>query len=286
MNTGLPFKGKRAHVTSSFLKAALERGAEQFKWKERVARPKRSGTRLRGVGVASSCYVGGSKGFDGLLVITPEGRVRFHSGIGNLGTWAVIDVHRAGAEVLGVPWDLCDVVWGDTSKGMPYTCISGGSQTTHAMTRAAYAVGLATRDRLKEVAAKTHGGAPENYDVVNGNVIRKGGEQVMNFADAAKKAIEIGGLYDGHQPPDDVNAATKQAISMLAGQGLVVAARDNFPRDGDTYSYVASFAEVEVDVETGKYYLTDFLVYSDVGTVVHPTSFGGQVTWAVSTSWA
>ena len=55
-------------------------------------------------------------------MITPEGRVRFHSGIGNLGTESVIDVHRAAAEVLDVPWDACDVVWGDTSKILPYTC--------------------------------------------------------------------------------------------------------------------------------------------------------------------
>ena len=36
----------------------------------------------------------------------------------------MMDVHRAGAEVLGVPWESCDVVWGDTSRIMPYTCAS------------------------------------------------------------------------------------------------------------------------------------------------------------------
>ena len=44
-----------------------------------------------------------------------------------------------------------------------------------------------------------------------------------------------------------------------------------------TYSYVASFAEIEVDVETGKYYIVDFLAYADVGTVIHPRALGGQV---------
>ena len=66
-------------------------------------------------------------------------------------------------------------------------------------------------------------------------------------------------------------------MAALAGQGLVVAARDNYPRDGMTHSYVASFAEVEVDVETGKYYIVDFLAYADVGTVIHPRALGGQV---------
>ncbi len=274
---GPPSHGKRAHATSCFLKQALDQGAEQFKWQERVARPRRMGSKVRGVGVSLSTFHGGTIGFDGLLVITPEGRVRFHSGIGNLGTESVMDVHRAGAEVLGVPWELCDVVWGDTSKIFPYTCASGGSQTTHAMTRAAFAVGTECKRKLKEVAAKSLGGKPEDYEVNNARVFRKGGGAGMSLAQAAHKAIELGGIYDGHEAPDDVHKVTKAAVTALAGQGLVVAARDKAPRDGDTFSYVASFAEVEVDVETGKYFITDFLAYGDVGTVLHPHSLGGQM---------
>jgi xanthine dehydrogenase molybdenum-binding subunit len=66
-------------------------------------------------------------------------------------------------------------------------------------------------------------------------------------------------------------------MAALAGQGLVAAAKDNYPRDGQTYSYVASFTEVEVDIETGKYYIVDFLAYADVGSVIHPRALGGQV---------
>jgi CO/xanthine dehydrogenase Mo-binding subunit len=270
-------EGKRNYTTSCFMRMALERGAEQFKWQERLALPKRTGSLARGLGVSLSCYVGGTIGFDGLIVITPEGRVRFHSGIGNLGTESVIDVHRAGAEVLGVPWELCDVVWGDTSRIMPFTCVSGGSQTTHAMTRAAYAVATECKQKLKEVAAKSLGGNAEDYEVAGGRVSRKGGGAGLSLAQAAQKAIVLGGIYDGHEAPSDVNKRTKAAVAALAGQGLVVAAKDNHPRDGDTYSFVASFAEVEVDVETGKYNLTDFLAYGDVGTVLHPHSLGGQM---------
>src|ERR1700681_199984 len=175
---GPPIQGKLQYATSAFLKEALDRGAEQFKWKERVARtPKRIGSKVRGVGVSLSCYVGGTIGFDGLLVIGPDGRIRFQSGIGNLGTESVIDVHRVAAEILGVPWESCEVVWGDTSKNFPYTCVSGGSQTTHAMTRAAHAVGMETKKRLQEIAASSLGGKAEDYDVGNERGFRKGGGQ-------------------------------------------------------------------------------------------------------------
>src|ERR1700678_2563599 len=275
---GPEVKGKHQYATSAFLKEALDRGAEQFKWQARVARtPKRIGTKVRGVGVSLSCYVGGTTGFDGLLVITPDGRVRFQSGIGNLGTESVVDVHRAGAEVLGVPWEKCDITWGDTAKNLPFTCVSGGSQTTHAMTRAAYATAMDAKRKLQEIAAKSLGGKPEQYDVGNERVFRKGGGAGMTLAQAAQHAIRLGGAYDGHEPAADLNKVTKASMAALAGQGLVAAAKDNYPRDGSTYSYVASFAEVEVDVETGKYYITDFLAYADVGTVIHPHALGGQV---------
>ncbi len=118
---GPAVQGKRQYATSAFLKEALDRGAEQFKWSERVARtPKRRGTKVRGIGVSLSCYVGGTIGFDGLLVIRPDGRISFQSGIGNLGTESVMDVHRAGAEVLGVPWEKCEVVWGNTTKNLTF----------------------------------------------------------------------------------------------------------------------------------------------------------------------
>ncbi|MGA2204822.1 MAG: molybdopterin cofactor-binding domain-containing protein [Terriglobales bacterium] len=201
----------------------------------------------------------------------------FQSGIGNLGTESVIDVHRAGAEVLGVPWEKCDVVWGNTAKNLPFTCVSGGSQTTHAMTRAAYATAMDAKKKLQEIAAKKLGGKPEHYEVANERVFRKGGGAGMTLAQAAKHAIEMGGVYDGHEAPADVHKLTKASVAALTGQGLVAAAKDNYPRDGATFSYVASFAEVEVDVETGKYYIVDFLASGDVGTVIHPRALGGQM---------
>jgi xanthine dehydrogenase molybdenum-binding subunit len=268
--------GTRAHSTSAFLKEAFDRGVEQFQWKERIARPKRSGTKVRGVGVSSSCFFAGSTGYDGLFVIQPNGRIAIQSGIGNLGTESISDVHRVVAEVLGVPWEKCDVTWGNTAKNLPWTCVSGGSQTTHAMTRAAHAAASDGKRKLQEIAAKTLGGKPEQYEVANERVFRKG-SQGMSLAQAAERAIQLGGVYDGHEPPDDVNKYTKASIAALAGQGLVAAGKDKYPHDGQTFSYVATFAEVEVDTETGKYYITDFLAVADVGTVIHPKALGGQV---------
>jgi CO/xanthine dehydrogenase Mo-binding subunit len=78
---------------------------------------------------ALSVKTSGSVGFDGLFVIKPDGMLYVQSGIGNHGTGSVSDCHRVSAELLGVPWDKVVVTSGDTSKNLPWTCPSGGSQT-------------------------------------------------------------------------------------------------------------------------------------------------------------
>jgi len=268
----------RGYITSSYLPEALDKGAELFKWNERKAKsPQKSGTKVRGLGVSVSGYVGGSVGFDGILVLKTDGSLCFQSGIGNHGTESVSDVHRVAAEMLGVPWEKCDICWGNSSKNLPFTCASGGSQTTHAMTRAAYALANEAKQRLRELAAKKFGGSADQYDVAGERVFRKGGGQGMSLADAAKYAIQVGGIYDGHEVNEEVNPFTKTSVAALAGQGFIASAKDKAPHDGQTYSFAATFAEVEVDLETGKYAIIDFLAVADVGTVVHPRALGGQV---------
>ena len=71
---------------------------------------------MRGAGVAVSTFVAGSTGFDGLFVIKPDGKMYVQSGVGNLGTESVFDVHRVAAEMLGMPWDKVEIAWGDTSQ--------------------------------------------------------------------------------------------------------------------------------------------------------------------------
>jgi xanthine dehydrogenase molybdenum-binding subunit len=269
--------GKRLYVTSAYVQEALDRGVEQFQWEKRKAQTKRSGSKVRGIGVATSCFVGGSVGFDSLFVIKPDGKVYIRTGIGNLGTESISDTHRVTAEILGVPWEKCELTWGSTAKNLPWSCPSGGSQTTHAHTRAAYAAAMDAVDKLKQIAAKDLGGSPDDYVVANERVSRKGGGAGMSLAQAAKRAIELGGIYDGHEVPKGINRMTVTSAKALSGQGLMGVAKDSMPRDGQTHSYVAGFAEVEVDLETGRYRIVDFLAVADVGTIIHPRALGGQI---------
>ena len=272
-------KGARRHITSAFVKEALDRGAQQFDWEMRKARAgTRGGSKVRGVGVAVGSHPAGSIGFDGLMTIRPDGQLYVQSGVGNLGTHSVIDLARVAADILEMPWEKVVVNWGDTSKGLPWTCLSVGSQTTHAMTRANHAGAMDAKKKLQEIAAKDLGGSPADYTIGNERVFRKGNpSRGLTYAQAATRAIALGGAFDGHELPADIHAVTKAAAAVNAGLGLMGVAKDVYPRDGDTYSFVVGFAEVEVDVETGVVRLVDFYSVGDVGTIVNPRSLVAQI---------
>jgi xanthine dehydrogenase molybdenum-binding subunit len=182
---------QRRHVTSAFVRDALDRGMQQFNWNERKARAgQRNGSKVRGVGVTVGPHGAGSVGHDGLMTIRPDGRLYVQTGVGNLGTHSCIDLARVAAEILQMPWEKVEVIWGDTSKGLPYSCLSVGSQTTHAMTRANHAAGMDAKRKLQEIAAKDLGGSPDDYELGNERVHRRGNPGGgLSYADMSCRRI-------------------------------------------------------------------------------------------------
>ncbi len=271
--------GKQQYATSAFIKEALDRGAEQFKWDERKAHTgKRNGSKVRGVGVSMSCYVGGSIGFRRAVRhqarwpgLYPVGNRQSRNGV----------CERRPSRRRGTPRRAVGKVRyhlgqhvEEPAMDLPFRRKPDDSR--HDARGACCGVMDATK-KLQQIAAKDLGGKPEDYEVANERVFRKGGGAGMTLAHAAQRAIQLGGVYDGHELPKDINKFTVASATALAGQGLLAVAKDNYPHDGETHSFVATFAEVEVDVETGQYRILDFLAYADVGTVIHPRALGGQI---------
>jgi CO/xanthine dehydrogenase Mo-binding subunit len=276
--------GQRPRLTSAFVTEALDKGKEAFRWDERKAYSgQRRGAKVRGIGVAVGPHGAGSIGYDGLMTIQPDGKLYVQSGVGNLGTHSCIDLARVAAETLAMPWDKVVVNWGSTAKNIPWSAMSVGSQTTHAMTRANLAGAVDARLKLQELAARDLGGAPADYALRNERVCRRDDpSRGLTYAQAAARAIELGGKYDGHELPDEIHPFTKKSAAALAGLGLMGVAKDTYPRDGDTYSFVVGFAEVEVDLETGTTRLVDYLAVGDVGTVINPRSLHGQLLGGIN----
>ena len=271
--------GEQGNVSSAFAREAIDIGAELFNWEERKQRSgQRNGSKVTGVGMTLSAYSAGASGVDGLFVLRPDGRLYIQSGVGNLGTGSAFDTMRAAAEGLDMPWEKCEVAWGDTSRHLPWSCSQGGSSTTHAHTRANWAAVADAKLKMQEIAAQDLGGAPEDYEIGGERVYRRGNRsQGLSFAQIAQRAIDLGGKYDGHELPEDINGMTTASATALAGQGLMGVAKDNYEEGGRRMSFVAGFAEVEVDIETGNVKIVDYAAGSDAGTILHPKTYEGQI---------
>ena len=266
-------------VTSAYLLEALERGAEMFNWAERSQQTgQRNGSKVRGYGVASAYHSAGSNGFDGLLRITPDGILHIHTGVGNLGTYSYASTSRSAAEVLGYDWDRVVLEYGGTARNIPWNLGQFGSNTSFTMSRTNYVAAMDAREKLLEIGAMVMGGSAEDYDLADERVVAKAdASKSISFGEAAAKAIELGGRYDGHEVADNLNPMTKQAASAMVGTGLMGVAKDELERVGTVPALCAGFAEVEVDLETGQIEILDYIGYADCGTVVHPQGLAAQM---------
>jgi CO/xanthine dehydrogenase Mo-binding subunit len=270
---------QRTPATSCYLKEALEQGAQQFGWQQRLARNgQRNGSKVTAIAIGQAFHPAGFNGFDGLLRILPTGKVHIHTGVGNLGTFSHSSTARIAAEVLKLDWQDVVIERGDTRRNLPWNIGQFGSNTNFTMARTNFVAATDALDKLRQIAAKRFGGAPEGYDVDGKRVFRKGSPGVsMSYGEAAQRAITLGGKYDGHELPKDINPMTQVSAAAIAGTGLVGVAKDNLPMKGAPSAFAAAFVEIELDTETGKYTIVDYLGIADCGTVIHPSGLETQI---------
>jgi len=278
----------RLNVTSAYMPDALDRGAELFDWEaQRQTSGERNGSKIRGVGVGTAYHDVGRTGYDGLCVITPDGKLHLHSGVGNLGTYSYASTTRAAAEMLKMDWENCVIHQGSNANFLPFASTQTGSNTSWTMSRANYVGGMNALGKLKEIAAMDLGGTPEDYDVDGARVFSTSDSaQGMTYGEAAQRAIELGGRFSGEEPPEDIHEITRLAVRGLAGTGLVGVAKEMLPMEGDVPALACTFAAVDVDVETGKVDILDFVAIADCGTVFHPQGLSQQMkggsVWGIS----
>ncbi|HLB31427.1 MAG TPA: xanthine dehydrogenase family protein molybdopterin-binding subunit [Gammaproteobacteria bacterium] len=269
----------RQKVSISYAREVLALGAQKFAWEEKAKRSgERKGSKVIGVGVGQGYHSASGAGFDGLLHIDTDGKLHIHSGVGNLGTYSYASTARVAAEVLGCDWEECIIERGDSRRNLPWNLGQFGSNTSGTMTRTNYAAAMDAKLKLQEIAAKDLGGAPEDYEVGGQKVYQKANPDThLTFARAAHRAIELGGKYDGHEPPQDIFFLTQAAVAGVAGKGLVGVAKDNLKMDNHIASMATSFILIELDTETGKYDILEYVGATDCGTVVHPMSLATQM---------
>ncbi|MDX1492085.1 MAG: xanthine dehydrogenase family protein molybdopterin-binding subunit [Pseudohongiellaceae bacterium] len=263
---------RQGGISSSYMPEAIDQAAQMFNWEERIAKPRRiSANKVRGIGVGLGYHSAGSGGYDGLVRIMPDGKITLHTGVGNLGTYSYAGVLRAAAEVLQCDWANCEIMHGNNDLHLPHSTYQGGSNTIFTETRSSYVAAQDAVNKLKEIAAAEFGGSVDDYSIGGERVFQTAdNSKGMSYAEAAQKAIEMGGAYSGEEFPDELNATTKRSVTAMQGTGLIGVAKDTLPRSGTQPGMCIAFAEIEVDTDTGKFDIIDYTAVAECGTVVHP----------------
>jgi CO/xanthine dehydrogenase Mo-binding subunit len=131
---------------------------------------------------------------------------------------------------------------------------------------------------MKQIAAETMGGSADDYDIDGQRVYRVDDEsQGMSYGAIAARAIQLGGVYSGQTFPEDIHEITQRSVQNLAGSGLIGVAKDKLHQEGIIPGLACAFVEIELDTETGKYAILDYVGIADCGTVMHPMGLAQQM---------
>ena len=239
--------GKPAVVLSSTLGKCIERGKELIGWDEKFPMKQVSKNRVRGVGVALSMHGSGIANIDTAAAeirLNYSGNYTLLLGAADLGNGSDTILCQMAAEILETTVENINVISADTDT-TPYDTGAYASSTT-------YVTGNAVVKAAKILKEKIIDGAKLLCTNENKN-IEFDGEYVRN----ADSTWEI---------PIDKFAA--EIVTSFGKQQLSATAM--FGGEFSPPPYFAGFAEVEVDLETGKINLINFVAVIDCGTLINP----------------
>lgn len=239
---------------SSGLEECMDKGAAAIGWERRGKLYKGDSKKRRGIGMGIGTHVSNAWPFCGdysnaYVTIKQDGSVHLATGIPDMGTGNTTALKQMVAEVLGVDYEKVRIAYGDT-ESTPFEIGSHASRTCYASGTAVVAGANDVKEKVLAFAAKTLNTTIEELDI-QGNFIYSisNPEIKMGLDDAALKAHEQG----------------KQFI----GVGSIIP--QNAP------PYLAQFAEVEVDIETGKVKVLKLVGANDVGRAINPLVVEGQL---------
>ena len=257
---------KPFHLSSGSTEEILREGAESFRWAERWngwgKASSVDGSIHRAVGVGTGAHVCGVE-FEGnasaMVRLNPDGSLKVHCSVGRQGQGSETTQAQVAAEEMGLPLSMVEVETGDTDS-CPW---SHGSLASNTMFRVGWATREATRDakrQLLEIAARDifDNAEPSDLAITDGYVHLEGS---MSDAVSISEVLNL------------IRSDTLGQTSSITGRPTVpMPPSTTFARH-----FGAQFVEVEVDVDTGKIVLLDYLACQDSGTVVNPQVLKNQV---------
>ena len=251
-------KGLPRTIRSCGLPECLEKGAAAIGWKEqRNGGVRRPGRLLRGVGVATTMQGSGIAGVDfagAFLKANEDGSFNLQVGATDLGTGSDTVLAQIAAETLGVSLDKILIYSSDTDF-TPFDVGAYASSTTIISGGAVKKAAEKVRDDMCCFAAQLLDAPPEDLVCRDNRVFAPGGKSV-SMAEVA------------------VHALYKEKTQVMEGAS-------HFNTDSPP-PFCATFAEVEVDTDTGRVRPVHLVTAVDLGVAINPMQAEGQAEGAVA----
>lgn len=239
--------GHFGRLGSSSLDRCIEKGKEMIGWQEKYPRQQVASNKVRGVGMAITMQGSGIAGIDTAsaeIRLNDDGNYTLLLGSTDMGTGSDTILAQMAAEVLETTMDKITVHAADTDI-VPYDPGSYASSTT-------YVTGMAVIKAAEDLKSKIvrYGAKFISLDAAE---VDFDGQSVLALSGQASISLE------------------KIAELSILGTGkLQLVGMATFGGEISPPPYVAGFAEVEVDMETGKVSLLDYVGVIDCGTVINP----------------
>jgi xanthine dehydrogenase molybdenum-binding subunit len=245
----------------------IEKGKELIKWDEKKEKYKnQNGEKRRGVGMACFSYLSGTHPV-GLelagcrIVMNQDGSVQVQIGATEIGQGSDTVFAQMVAEVLGIPMEMVHVISSQDTDITPFDTGAYASRQSYVAGAAVKKAALEVREKVLARAKIKTGMNIEELNIVDAMIVEKSLGRVL----CSLEDISMEAYYD-RVSASPITSDTSENV------------RVNAP------AYGVSFAEVEVDMQTGKIEILEIYNVHDSGIILNPKLAEGQVHGGVSMS--
>ncbi len=250
-------EGVSQTVKSCELERCLAVGAERIGWIASRGKRARSGARVEGVGMSIMMQGSGIPQIDmgaATLKMNEDGSFNLLIGATDLGTGSDTILAQIAAEVLGVPLAKILVTSSDTDL-TPFDVGAYASSTTYVSGMAVQRAAEKVRDQIIEVARPLLGASDEGVELRDGRAVATSGAAVT-LARVCERA-----MYETDQ-------------FQIGATASCVPTESPPP-------FLANFARVAVDVDTGAVHVLHYVAAVDCGVAINPRLAEGQMEGAI-----
>ncbi|HUV08248.1 MAG TPA: molybdopterin cofactor-binding domain-containing protein, partial [Spirochaetia bacterium] len=246
-------------IKSCKLDACMDRGADEIGWYAKRDRRIREGrNKVRGVGMAIAMQGSGIPKIDmgsASMKMNEDGSFNLLVGATDLGTGSDTVLAQIASETLGVPVDHILVLSSDTDL-TPFDVGAYASSTTYISGAAVQKCAGLIADQIRNVAARIL--EAEDSDLILGR------GKVTCPAKNREVSLEEIALF-----------------ALYAQDQFQIQAQASHTSPESPPPFMAQFAEVLVDLETGRVDVVQFVTAVDCGQPINPRLVEGQVEGAV-----